>query len=183
MKKLVLLFGIFLFSISLFAQEAPGGNEAINKVTSIQRIMLEASAEVLNAENELNLEIVHLQFDILTNKEYKWVYRTLYPGNKYVIYAAGESFMIKDIDMKVMWQHPDTGDWTVVHEDTRDNYSAIAFAEPVGKPLRYAIGVKAASFKDGYSGGHYYMMIAHPLPLKDETPPASTTPSSSGTGI
>ena len=168
MKKLFLLLTIFVFSLSLHAQDAPDYNQAIKKITSVQRIMLEASKEVMEAENKLNFEIVSLQFDILTDNEYKWSYRTLYPGNRYVIYAAGESFMIRDIDMKVMWQHPQTEEWTVVHEDNRENSTAIALAEPSEIPLRYAIGVKVASFQEGFKGGHYYIMIAHPLPINPE---------------
>lgn len=167
MKRIVFLIGLFVFSLSLFAQEVPEYNQAIKKITSIQRIMLEASKEVMDAENNLNLEIVHLQFDLITGNDYKWTYRTLYPGNEYVIYSAGETFMIRDLDMKVMWQHPETGDWTTVHEDQRENYSAMVFAKPQGQPLRYAIGVKVASYQEGFKGGHYYIMVAHPLP-KDE---------------
>lgn len=165
MKKLFIIL-ISIISLPLFAQgtfEIPEGNEAIGKVTSIQRIMLEASEQVIDAENELNLEIVHLQFDLILKNDYKWMYRTLYPDNKYIIYAAGESVMIQDLDLKVMWQHPDTGEWTVSYEDDRAVNSAYALAEPSGAPLRYAIGVKVASYKEGWKGGHYYIMIAHPL--------------------
>lgn len=167
MKK-VLFWGIlFLFSLSVFAQgeyKITEGNEAIGKVTSIQRIMVEASQEVLDAENELNLEIVHLQFDLIRGNDWKWTYRTLYPGNRYVIYAAGESIMVKDLDLKIMWQHPDTKEWNLVHEDDRITPDAIAFAEPSGAALRYAIGVRIPSYKEGWNAGHYYIMIAHPIP-------------------
>ena len=63
MKRIALLIGLFIFSLSLFAQQVPEHNQAIKKITSIQRVMLEASEEVMDAENNLNLEIVHLQFD------------------------------------------------------------------------------------------------------------------------
>ena len=155
---------LFFISILSHAQEPPAHNQAIKKVTSIQRIMLQASQEVMDAENSLNMEIVHLQFDLINGTDWKWTYRTLHPGWIYAIYAAGENGMISDLDLRVEWQHPETKEWTLVQENTDPDNQALIIAKPQGAPLRYAIGVKAAKYANGFSGGHYFILVAHAAP-------------------
>lgn len=158
MKKIwILLVGIF-FSISLYSQ-----NEAMGEITSIQRILLQASESVLQAENDLQQEIVHMQFDLITGNEYKWSYRIMYPGWVYTIYAEGERAMVIDTDLKILVQAEDTGKWYDVTEDERTEFGAIVQIQPP-KVLRYAVGVKAAKYKEGWNGGHYFFMIMHDKP-------------------
>ena len=158
MKKFYALFlGIFL-SLSLFAQ-----NPAMSEITSIQRILLQASESVLQAENQLQQEIVHFEIDLLTGNDYKWTYRFLYPGWTYTIYAEGEEGMISDADMKIMVQDPDSEEFYEVCKDEKEEFGAFLQLQPP-RALRYAIGVRAAKYKEGWSAGHYYFMIMHPKP-------------------
>jgi len=154
---------IALFAMILVTFGQKPGNEAYNEIISIQRILLQASEEVLDAENEMALEIVHLEVDIVLGKEYKYIYRNLSKGWTYIMYAEGENVMVRDLDMKVLKQDPITDEWYDVGEDNKENFGAI-FATKVEETARYAIGIKVAAYEEGFSGCHYFLMIAHARP-------------------
>lgn len=165
MKKLILsLIGIFLF-VASYTQEK-NTNTAINEIYSIQRIMVEASEVVIEAENIIDQEIVHLQFDLILENDWKWTYRILHEGWSYFIYAAGERIMVKDLDMKIMVQDSESGEWYEVDKDEKTDFSAALYITP-DKSKRYAFGIKIAQYKEGFSGTHYYIMIMHPKPIDE----------------
>ena len=165
MKKVILALFLFIFSFFVYAQRP--GNEAMNEITSIQRVLLQASESVLVAENDLSQEIVHLQVDLITGPEYKYAFRTLHPGWTYTIYAEGQREMVLDTDLKIKVYADDTNEWYDVIADETTKFGAIVQINPP-KALRYAIGVKAAKYKSGWEGAHYFFMIMHIKPNSSE---------------
>jgi len=164
MKKLSLfILGLLIF---LFSYGQKDANQSINEIYSIQRIMIEASEVVIEAENYLQQEIVHLQFDLILGNDWKWTYRNLYEGWSYFIYAAGESLMVEDLDIKIMVQDEETKKWYDVKEDIKEDFSAAAYITPT-KNQRYAIGIRISKYKENYSGTHYYIMIMHAKPIDE----------------
>ena len=163
MKNLLSIVLALFTCISLFGQNPTNGNEAYKEITSIQRIMIQASEEVLEAENNLDMEIVHLEVDLLFGSKVKYIYRTLSSGWLYLAYAEGENVMVKDLDMEMSRQDPQTGEWSVVMTDTKEKFGALCAAE-VTETARYRFGVKVASYVEGFSACHYYILIAHQKP-------------------
>jgi len=161
-KSLVLAFAILFAGVfGVFAQT--NGNDAYNEITSIQRIMLQASEYVMVAENELELEIVHLQFDIIIGNDWKYVYRTLSKGWTYIAYAEGETEMVRDMDLRLMKQDPVTGEWTEISIDTSEDFGGVC-AVTVTETAQYAIGMKVAAYESGFTGCHYFLFLAHARP-------------------
>jgi hypothetical protein len=163
MKKLFVLTFAILFAgvFGMFAQT--NGNDAYTEITSIQRIMLQASEYVMEAENNLELEIVHLQFDLIMGGDWKYVYRTLSKGWTYVAYAEGETAMVRDMDLRLMKQDPITEEWTEISIDTKEDFGGMC-AVTVSETAQYAFGMKVATYESGFSGCHYFLFVAHAKP-------------------
>jgi len=162
MKKLFVSFILVLFTcVVTFGQKS--GNEAYNEITSIQRIMLQASNQVLSAENELDLEVVHLEFDLILGSNVKYTYRTLSGGWTYIAYAEGETVMTDDIDLYMYVQNDITGEWVEVMKDNRDDFGAICSYQ-VSVTGNYRFAVKVGKYAEGFTGCHYYLLIAHRKP-------------------
>lgn len=159
MRKLAFIVAILFSGIfRLFAQPSD-----IDEPTSIQRIMVEAAEYVIQAENELNLEIVHLEFDLILQNDWKYMFRNLSSSWNYIIYTAGETGQVLDMDLKVLVLNEYTNEYDAVDEDVTYDRDAAIIVSP-SKSAKYAIGVKAAEYSAGYSGSHYFILIAHEKP-------------------
>jgi len=158
MKRLLFLVLGFLLFVSTYSQESD--NRSMNESNSIQKILLQASEQILIAENDLNQEIVHLQIDLIQGEDFKWIYRILYPDWTYYFYAEGENLMVIDLDMEIRIQDEKTGKWYKIDEDLSPNYSTFLQTESP-KSLSYAIGIKVAKYREGWLSGHFFLMITH----------------------
>lgn len=150
---------LFVGMIGLFAQT----NKVYNEPTSIQRIMLQAAKHVMEAESELNLEIVHLQFDLIIGNEWKYTFRNLSNNWVYLIYAAGEKGQVIDLDLKILKRNIDSGEWEDVIIDESSKSDAGVLVSP-NEFAQYAIGIKSAKYSEGYRGSHFFVLIAHEKP-------------------
>ena len=126
---------------------------------TMQTTLSEATKVVIQVEEELDMEIVNITFDLTTSTEWKWTYRDLYTGWNYVIYAAGQMVKVADMDLRVMKKNAND-DWETIEEDVLADFSAAVAISPEVTE-RYAIGVKVAEFEDGYTACNYYILIAH----------------------
>jgi len=162
MKRMMMSIAI-LFALMITFGQTIEGNAAYDEITSIQRIMLQASEEVVTAENELGMEIVHLEVDLLIRDNHKYVYRNLSAGWTYLIYAEGEVGMVNDFDLKVMKQDPITEKWMEVCSDTRPDFGAICVIK-VEETARYAINVSVGAYANNFTGCHYFILIGHAKP-------------------
>jgi len=161
MKKLKLMIALlFIGMIGLFAQD---DNPSYYEQTSIQRIMVQSAENVVLAENDLSMEIVRLEIDLILGTDWKYTFRTLSSTWEYTIYTEGESGQVSDMDLRVMTRSSVTGEWEEVTSDTDADFSALVTVKPL-ETRQYAIGVKAAEYYDGYSGSHYFVIIAHDKP-------------------
>ena len=152
MKRIKMLAILFLIgTMGIFAQKS---------LTTMTTAMVECAEVVQEVEDDLDMEIVHIQFDLVTNTEWKWTYRDLHKGWTYVIYAAGEYVKVADLDIKLKQLNIYTNEWEEVAEDVTSDFSGVVGVSP---PItgRYAIGIKVAEFEDGYNNTHYYILIAH----------------------
>ena len=166
MKKLTFIISLlFIGMIGLLAQNqySKEENPAFYEITSVQRIMVQAAAEVMEAENKLGMEIVRLEFDLILGNDWKYSFRNLSPNWTYLVYAQGENIQTADLDLKVMTRNSVSGDWEEVTSDTRENVAGMVAVSPT-EGRQYAIGVKIAKYKEGFTGTHYFIMIAHKKP-------------------
>ena len=138
-------------------------NDAFNEITSMQPILLQLSQEVVSAETELNMEVVHLEADLLLGNDWKYTFRNLSKGWTYLIYAEGQAGMVADLDLQIKRQNPLTDEWIDVGSDTKDSFGGIYLLE-VTQSARYAFGVKVAKYAEGFTGCHYFILIGHAKP-------------------
>lgn len=146
MKKHLLIAFLTLSTLSSFA---------ITRETSMVPILSDADDIVKLFEQEKDMEIVRMEFDILSTT--KSTTRVLSKGWNYFIIAFGD-YRFKDIDLKVY--RNDNGSWTLVDQDNESNEFALVAISPEYN-AEYKIEITAYSFKEGYNAGHYGLVIAH----------------------
>lgn len=122
---------------------------------SMYSIMNKSESLVDYLENELNLEIVRMEYDILRTT--KTTIRVLSPEWRYQIIAFGD-YRFKDIDVLVYRKI--NGSWTLVEKDQDTSEIALVSISPEYAE-EFLIEIKAYSFNDGYDVGHYGLIIAH----------------------
>jgi hypothetical protein len=130
-------------------------NALASRSTSMRPIMNKAEEVVDMIEDDLDLEIVRIEYDILSST--KSTIRTLSSDWEYAIVAFGD-YRFKDIDVKV-YRKID-GYWTLIEQDTDANSMAVVTVKPT-YTAEYKIEIKAYSFESGYDVGHYGLIIAH----------------------
>lgn len=123
--------------------------------TSMTPIMDKAEKIVSYVENDLEMEIVRMEFDILRTK--KTTFRTLSSDWTYTIIAFGD-YRFKDIDIRVYRKV--AGDWELEDKDVDNQSVAVARLKPQSDG-DYKIEISAYSFEPGYEVGHYGLVIAH----------------------
>lgn len=153
-KILILVFAISLFSINTVIAQT--GEELDNEDgTSMLPVIFDLDTLVKIIEEEQSAEIVRMEFDILKTKKYS--IRTLYQGWNYIIFVYGD-YRIKQIDLKIYkkvdrkWQYISTG-------EIMANTSTIL--EKPKSTAEYKFEIIANEFNEGYSAGHYAIIIYH----------------------
>lgn len=139
---------LVLFTSSAMADDGRSMIPIMNKTQSIVELL----------ENEHNEEVVHIEMDILRDE--KSIIRTLYDDSSYTIAAFGDS-RYKDIDVYV-YRSTGSGvdDWTLVKRDNDNSSVAVVGVQPESTEI-YKIVIKAYQFNEGYSVGHYGVVISH----------------------
>lgn len=146
MKKMLVLLVCSLVSVFTYADRQDG--------TSIKDIVEKAYEIVENIE-EKDMEVVHLECDILKTK--KSVTRTLSKGWTYGVIAFGDD---RFLDIDVVIYRKNGNQWVRVAKD--DDESAVATVEVTpASDGEYKIEIQAYKFAEGYSGGHYGLIMFH----------------------
>lgn len=149
MKKITLL--VALFALSAF-------NSIHSQEISMSNILELAAPIVELIEVENDQEIVHMEFDILSSSaSSKITMRTLYSGCTYGICAFGD-YRISDLDIKV-YKDMD-GEPVLLKKDDDASDVAVVTIEP-SSTGSYIIEISSYKFVEGYSSGHYGLIIFH----------------------
>lgn len=147
MKRVFSLLALLSASyLSLFA----GGSS-----TTMSPIMSRATDIVRYVEDEMNMEVVRMEYDILRTT--KTTTRVLSSGWTYMIVAFGD-YRFKDIDVKVYRNIQ--GSWQLVEKDNDASAIAVVSIKPQYEG-EYLIEITVFSFEPGYEVGHYGLIIAH----------------------
>ena len=145
MKRLSVVLLVFGAVLSMFAQDIS------------MRNILEISAPIVQyLEVDNDQEIVRMEFDIVAS-EPKYTFRTLYAGYTYGICAFGD-YRIADLDIKVYKSVDDELLLLRKDEDSSDVATVIVEPSVTGE---YVIEISAYEFVEGYSVGHYGLVIFH----------------------
>lgn len=144
----VALFVVLLATISNVKAQPGNG-------TSMAPIIGEAVDYINYIEDELRQEIVRIEFDILQTT--KSTTRTLSSGYRYGIVAFGD-YRMADIDVKVYQKSGSS--WVLKEYDTDSDKSAMVVVQP-SYTGEYKIEISCYKFKNGYSAGHYGLIIFH----------------------
>lgn len=144
-RKILLLILSLFVSSSIFSDYS----------TSMFPIMNKSEGIVKMIENDLNMEIVRIEYDILSTS--KSTIRTLTNGWTYMIVAFGD-FRFRDIDIKV-YRYVN-GYWQLIEKDM-DAESVAAVSITPSYTEEYKIEISAYSFESDYNVGHYGLIIAH----------------------
>lgn len=134
-------------------------NSKADDGTSMTPIMQRANELVQILEDDKDQEIVRMEFDILTTT--KSTYRNLSASWTYSIVAFGD-YRFQDIDVKV-YRKTSSGQWKEVASDDDESSIALVSVSPKTDG-EYRIDITAFSFTEGYSGGHYGLIVCHDAP-------------------
>ena len=152
MKQLLFTFILAMTCTVGFTQStAEDDNE---NGTSLAPILIDMTPFIEGLEEE-GIEIVRMEIDILMNT--KTTTRTLHQGWSYGIAAIGD-YRFKDLDLKIYRKIE--GNWIMVGEDIDEDKEAMVIIEPE-ETEEYMIEIISAETAEGYSGGHYGLLIFH----------------------
>lgn len=123
--------------------------------TSMAPIISDAIGLINYIEDDLEQEIVRIEFDILQAS--KSTIRTFSSGYSYGIVAFGD-YRMEDIDVRVYRKSGSS--WVLVKSDTDADKTAMVVIQPsyFGE---YKIEISCYKFKSGYTAGHYGLIIFH----------------------
>jgi len=149
---LILVVGVFTAG-TLFAQKDYSylDNE---KGTSMEPILARAEPLVKKIEGE-GFEIVRMEYDLIFDT--KSTTRNLYKDWTYGIVAFGD-YRIKDIDLTVSKES--RGRWEEIEKDAENDDEATITIKP-SQDGQYKIEIDVYKFNEGYSVGHYGLLIFH----------------------
>jgi hypothetical protein len=149
-------------------QESSGENKKFdfrdNKSgTSMMPIMGDALPVIKYIEDTMKVEIVRLEYDLLFKDKSKYTRRYLFKDTRwssYGIFAIGD-YRIKKININVYVSR--NNKWEFVSSTKSDTYTALAKVVPSEEVAseEYAFEIKADEFVEGYSAGHYAILIYH----------------------
>jgi len=151
----------FTLTISLLLISAHNING--QSATTMQDIMDTVNKKVVELEDQKNMEIVNMTFDLLVNQGKKSVWRYLDPSFDYDVVVLGDR-RINKIKLTVYKKDNPSGNWILV-----DEYSA---SQP---QLRldpqdfeqYEFTVTVDEFKTGEATGHFALILYHQNPERD----------------
>jgi len=123
--------------------------------TSMAPIISQSIEIIKYIENDLGQEIVRIEFDILSST--KSTIRTLSSGWTYGIYAFGD-YSMADIDVRLYRKSGSS--WVLVKSDATSDKTALVTIEPAYTG-EYKIEISCYKFNQGYSVGHYGLIVFH----------------------
>ncbi len=149
-------------------QESSAENKKFNfrdnsSGTSMMPIMGDALPVIKYIEDTMKVEIVRIEYDLIFKGKSKFTYRYLMKDARwpnYGIFAIGD-YRVKKININVYVNR--NKKWEFVSSTDSDTYTALAKVVPSDEVAseEYAFEIKADEFAEGYSAGHYAILIYH----------------------
>jgi hypothetical protein len=156
MKQLsITLISIFILSFSAFSQT---GSALDNEKGTSMKPIISTLGEVVKAiEESGDVEIVHVEFDLVFNDSSKEIYRNLTKDYSYGFLAYGD-YRIAKIGIE-LYKETDTGwDYIKTGELSEGTMTILYDVKETG---RYKIVLRALQMNEGYNVGHYGLVVLH----------------------
>jgi len=155
MKQLsIILISLFILSFSAFAQSE---SELDNEKGTSMKPIISTLDEVVKAIEENDVEIVHIEFDLVFDDSPKEIYRNLTKDYSYGILAFGD-YRIAKIGIE-LYKETDTG-WDYIKTGEL-NEGTMTLLYDVQETARYKIVLRALQMNEGYNVGHYGLVVLH----------------------
>ncbi len=153
MKKSILIFAIlFAFSTITFSQT---GKELDNENGTSMMPVVGGLEDIVKTLEKEKVEIVRIEVDLLFTA--KNTFRILYPKYTYGILTYGD-YRFKSLALNIYKK--ENGEWKFFKTgENKDGTSSILITPE--KLAEYKFEVIAAEFNEGYTGGHYVLIIMH----------------------
>lgn len=155
MKKLCFLsITMIVLSFSAFAQS---GVELDNENGTSMMPIINTLNDVVKAIEENDVEIVHIEFDLLFEDSSKEIYRNLSKDYTYGFLAYGD-YRIAKIGIE-LYKETETG-WEYLQSGEL-NEGTMTLLYEVKETDRYKVVLRALQMNEGYNVGHYGLVVLH----------------------
>lgn len=155
MKQLFLfLITAFIISFSSFAQS---GSELDNENGTSMMPIINTLSNVVKAIEESDVEIVHVEFDLLFDDRSKEIFRNLSKDYSYGFMAYGD-YRIAKVGME-LYKQTETG-WEYIQSGELSEGTMTLIYE-VKEAAQYKIVLRALQMNEGYNVGHYGLVVLH----------------------
>jgi hypothetical protein len=155
MKQLsFILVTTFFLSFSAFAQT---GSELDNEKGTSMKPIINSLSDIVNSIEESDVEIVHIEFDLVFDDSSKEIYRNLSQDYTYGFLAYGDYRIAKiGIDL---YKESESG-WEYIQSGEL-NEGTMTLLYEVKETARYKIVLRALQMNPGYNVGHYGLVVLH----------------------
>jgi hypothetical protein len=150
----LILIASFILSFSAYAQS---GSELDNKNGTSMMPIINTLNEVVKAIEENDVEIVHIEFDLVFSDSSKEIYRNLTKDYSYGFLAYGD-YRISKIGIE-LYKETDTG-WDYIKTGELSDGSMTLLYD-VTETGSYKIVLRALQMNEGYNVGHYGLVVLH----------------------
>lgn len=135
-----------------------GMSYAADKSTSMKSLTAHGDALVSYFEDDKDLEVVRIEYDIIFSDNAKALTRNFSKGYTYYIMGFADD-RVKDLDLE-LYRKNSSGEWEFVDKDTETDSTPVLIYS-VSQSGEYMIRIKAPSFSSGNKAAHYGLIIAH----------------------
>jgi len=155
MKKLsFILISLFFVSFSAFAQS---GSELDNENGTSMMPIINTLNEVVKAIEENDVEIVHIEFDLVFEGSSKEIFRNLTKDYTYGFLAYGD-YRIGKVGIE-LYKATDNG-WDYIQTGELDQ-GTMTLLYDVKETGSYKIVLRTLQMNEGYNVGHYGLIVLH----------------------
>jgi hypothetical protein len=155
MKQLsFFLMILFTLSFSVFAQSQ---SELDNENGTSMMPIINSLEEVIKSIEANDVEIVHIEFDLVFEDSSKEIYRNLTKDYTYGFLAYGD-YRIAKIGIE-LYKETDTG-WDYLQSGEL-NGGTMTLLYDVKETARYKIVLRTLQMNEGYNVGHYGLIVLH----------------------
>jgi hypothetical protein len=150
----LILIATFYLSFSAFSQT---GSDLDNENGTSMKPIINSLDEIVNAIEESDVEIVHIEFDLVFEDSSKEIFRNLSKDYTYGFLAYGDYRIAKiGIDL---YKESDSGWEYIKSGELADGTMTLLY--DVTETDRFKIVLRALQMNEGYNVGHYGLVVLH----------------------
>jgi hypothetical protein len=153
-KLSFILISLFFASFSSLAQS---GRELDNENGTSMMPIINTLEEVVKAIEENDVEIVHIEFDLVFSDSSKEIYRNLTKDYTYGFLAYGD-YRIAKVGIELYKETDNGWDYIMTGELSEGTMTLLYNVKETGS---YKIVLRALQMNEDYNVGHYGLIVLH----------------------